>query len=121
MTLHQLLNTPGIDRAHVKKRKFEAYVRLVPRILGGTEYRTLTIADFQMADLTEESLQAAFEDWFQGAEKLSAERGMSIAFENAGGWPWMERFLARNHFVRDLDQRVNRTQLDAYRIYRETL
>jgi len=79
----------------------------------------LTIADIQMRVLDEVS-KAEFEVWFDDAEKLARERGLSIAFEGIGGWPWMVEFLALRHFVRSSDPDF-KAQVDAFRPHRTSL
>lgn len=120
MTLRQLLGTPH-TRGHIRKRNLEVYVRVQPLLLEGLVRPTITIADFQMVDLSEDKLQASFLEWFRESEAVAKEYKMSLAFENAGGWPWMEKFLALHHFVRRVGHGTDPRQLDAYRLYRETL
>ena len=107
------------DRIHVREGALEIYIRRHPRHVGGKIYDTLTIADFWMVDYSDE--EEAFKAWFEDAEKVARELKLTILFENAGGWSWMNKFLAEHQFQRIDDPSIVKTQLDAYRPHQEEL
>jgi len=118
MTLRQFLKTDR-DRGHVRQGDLEVYVRRTKRLLANADTLTLTVADFTMLDGSDE--ETAFVAWYKDAEQVCRKGEMSIAFENVGGWPWMEKFLAERGYFRGNDPGTNPSQLDAFRVYRDHL